>query len=128
MKLSEQIKEAQDKIQGIRARQTELKTLVEDGEHEVTEDETVELDSLREDLAASEKRLVVLQGLERDFAEREERRAPASGSPAPAGSPAFTHGFKDNSKPGDLIVKMGLVKAIAHLTRRNENEVIEERY
>ena len=123
--LAKQIQEQQEKILQIRDRQTELKGLVEDEEYELSDEESTELESLRESLGAAEKRLTTLEGLERDFAERNASR----GKPPVPEAPAFTHGFKDSkAEPGAMMVQLGLVKAIAHLTHRNEAVVLEERY
>jgi len=125
MKISEQIKAAQDRLVAIRTRQTEIKSLVETDEYELSDDENTELNALREEYETVGKKLKVMESLEKDFAER----TPASrNGGAGDGAPAYVPQRKETHEPGDLIIQLGLVKAIAHLTKRNEKQVLEEKY
>jgi HK97 family phage major capsid protein len=85
------------------------------------EELTGQLEDLRPEVEASEKKLNALKQAENALAARAR----------PAASPAIIKSHprvKPGTQPGDLFVKMALVKAISYATRRPDAEVMEERY
>jgi HK97 family phage major capsid protein len=86
------------------------------------EELTGQLEDLRPEVVASEKKLNALKQAENALA---ARARPIEGAPGIIKSHPR---LKPDYKPGDLFVKQALIKAIAHTTRQRDEEILEERY
>jgi HK97 family phage major capsid protein len=140
MKLSDRIVKEAERLGPMRAQLKELETQLSqitesyDPEDDDSDEKTIaqieeltqKINELRPKVEDGDKRLKALRDAENELATK--------AAPAPTGnrSPQILKGqFKDpsqNHQPGDFFVKMHLIKAVSHLTRQPESDVIEQYY
>jgi HK97 family phage major capsid protein len=79
-----------------------------------------------------EKQMPLVEDLEKkleSLRKAEQRLAGANAKPPVSDkAPAIIGNYKTNHKPGDTLIRCGVVKALAHLQRRSEGEVLQELY
>lgn len=122
------LKNSLEKVEQELAEVTKKYEATEDEDEQNTLIETLEdLHNQKQELVpqvkTAETKLATLKKIEQDTA---SKSVPASKGPTPILGMKKDPGA--DYKPGDFLVKSMLVKGIAHLTQRPEQEVLQERY
>lgn len=96
--------------------------------HVATEDYDIEqADALKGEMEGRQARLVSLQDAEKALGNRAASQGEQVRSQAPAGRRPLSVRERE-PKPGDMIIRTGVVSLISHITQRDPIAVLEERY
>ena len=116
---TQKIEDAQKALSTARGEVAELMGMAEAEERDLSETESLQLEGYAVDIESTEKRIADLERAEKAMAERVvEKQAP---------SILQQRGHKER-KPGELIFKHATASYLAHIEKKNIDQVIKERY
>ena len=128
----EKLGRARYELEQLEKKQSDLleKSIEIDAES-ATDSELGVLDQLKTVNDDVEKRKVSIEKMAQQLEalrSHEQKEVSKKGEPAGGGGPAFHKTPKRKAKPGDQLVRLGVIKALSHMRRCSEEAVIEELY
>lgn len=80
--------------------------------------------------AEIDKQAPIVEGLEKKLQslQKAEQRLAGTAPPVDPSAPNIIGNHKTTNKPGDSVIRCGVVKAMAHIQRKPEAEILEELY
>lgn len=125
MKIGAKIVATEQRINDCRDQMATIAKAAEDDERDLLDEETDQISALEEELEGAEKSLSGLKKIEKGLAARAESRETTETKGHNMIMPARV---KADEKPGAILTKLAVVKALAHIKKTSPSAIIQERY